>query len=160
MKKNHRVGVQKENRRYDHKRDRQAAKAVLRGDHPRQNRSDTWSHKSDLVPLPDDATASGRGSKYKGRHQCKRNKGGTHKPVYVPTHKRRRWQYWSWECERCHKHLYGQDVERARKDGTLQPPGFTVNGEPVDAEHWTYTNILARLTGHRCGCSSCPDVIS
>lgn len=47
------MNPKRKNRQLEHHAERQATRAVIRGDHPRQPRSSRWSHRSDPIPVID-----------------------------------------------------------------------------------------------------------
>lgn len=141
--KSHKTSVKRENRRYDHKTDRQATRAALRGDHVKQPQTDRYNHRPDPVTLPDDATVVGPCGKTKGKGKiCKRNKNGPHIAEYR-VHKD--WWRDGYFCKKCNKNLWGYKPTYAESLANHSP------------EHWMTTNILIRLRGGECPCSACVD---
>lgn len=120
------MNEKKKDRRLDQKRMRQADKAAIRGDRPRQIHCDSWNHRPEAVVLPDEsivptpATPAKRKPKSKS---CKKNKGGPHVPVqgrYSP------------QCDKCGKRLWGYRDPEDDRDPHYQVGAFIdrINGRP------------------------------
>lgn len=61
-------------KREDHKKERAATRQVLDGGHFHNIRSDSWSHRIEQAPLPDDAIVTSK----KKKGGCKKSHGGLH----------------------------------------------------------------------------------
>lgn len=138
--------AKRENRRYDHKRERQAVQASLRGDHARQPLTSNWGHRPEASLLVDDSHQTTGIPAAKKRKNCKHKKGGRHNLVANPGYKPDRW--WShspYICADCGHKAYSLPDDDPRQL-FKRPP-----------DHWATVNILARLSGIPCGCSYCVD---
>lgn len=147
--KSKKTSAKGETRRLERKSERQATKAVLRGDHSSQPLSSNWGYKPEPVILSDDAKVVAPRGKSKGKSKhCKRNKNGPHVIGYK-SHPD--WWKSGAYCVKCNKKFWGN------------PPKNAIGARPTQVdrpEHWTYTNIINRLTGLKCTCPDCLDKTS
>lgn len=138
--------AERENRRYEHKRDRQAARAALRGDHVKQPLTSRWGHRPDDVPIVDEAQQARQPTSKKPKN-CKAKKGGKHDFVTNPAYKPDVGWYRNppFICKVCKRTAYSTAGPEERRLW-LKPP-----------DHWSMYNIQRRLAGDKCRCSDCVD---
>lgn len=128
-----------EDKRYGHKRARQATRQVLDGGHhPGVVHGVSWSNSLEQPPINDDIPIRPH-AKRKG---CKRNKGGAHTPVQG-VKRVYGFNYSVYFCSNCNKILWRYRPAPSK----------------YDDDHWTTAMILLRLAEGQdaCTCSSCKD---
>lgn len=144
--------AKRETRRYDHKRDRQAARAAIRGDHVKQPLTSSWGHRPDLAPITDESQQISPRGNTRGRgRRCKRAKDGKHSIIINPNPRSvsyggiRRWTITPpFICEHCNKHFWSRP--RSSTPVVTHLP-----------DHYSLQNIQLRLAGHKCCCPECID---
>jgi hypothetical protein len=168
----------RDTKRIENKSVRQATKQVIRGGHLRAPRNISWSSPVTERAIPIIVDRMPHRSSKKG---CKRNKGGAHEPEYrqapvnphimkltdegwvrVPNPNYsyiRVYQKTGYFCKRCNKRLWS--VARKVREGKIVIPGHTnlvddlTRPYPERDDHYSYTNIWARLDGRPCVCTRC-----
>jgi hypothetical protein len=172
------MGNKKENRRYEHKSERQATRQAIRTGRLRAPRSLSWSGDGGEKNVPLIVDRMPHRSSKKG---CKRNKGGVHDPEYrsnpVPrtistwdpekgwVHEPNpNWNFSGWRktgyfCKRCNKRLwnYARKVSEGKVPalGSVNPVDDLTRPYPERDDHMSYSNIWKRLAGEPCCCTEC-----
>jgi hypothetical protein len=144
------MSAKKEIKRIGHKSARQAEKEALRDRLPDTVHGMHYNSRLPQPHLPDTAVTGGPKKKKDKSKWCKGHVGREHIWKFHPwnRHGNSPWHKHGWICERCTKKYWGT------------PPSKRVEGQtrhsPVPGgDHWSTTNIWARLSGYPCQCQMC-----